>query len=141
MIGGCFCAWQGQSFIRVIPSAIFLYADRLWNADDAGVPYDDEYGRVITRLLFGGGLPEGMNVFKIVGGMLPPQKPDKKVHVEMLCATLAEVREIRGALDTLAESGHRLAAVYADMAKEAEEYINSLPDELKPLDDTVSFIG
>ena len=31
---------------RILPGegSFFLYADRLWNANDSGVPYDDRYG-------------------------------------------------------------------------------------------------
>ena len=141
MIGGCCCAWQGETFVRVIPPAIFLFADRLWNADDSGVPYDDEYGRTLTRLLFDGKLPENMNVFNAVGGIMPPQIVDQKVHFKLITAPLSEIREIRHALEVLADEGHRLAAIYADMARAAEEYIEALPDDMKPLDEAEHFIG
>lgn len=141
VIGGCVCAWQGTSFIRTIPPAIFLFADRLWNADDTGVRYDDAYGRVVTRLLFDGKLPEGMNVFRMVGRMLPPQHPDKPVHTVDLCASLAEIREIKGALEALAATGHRLAGVYVDMAAAAEAHVASEPDDVLPLDTATTFIG
>ena len=130
--GGCACAWVGESFPRVVPPSIFLYGDRLWNADDSGVLYDDEYGRTVTRALFDGKLPEDMNVFRIVGGMLPPQDPDRKVRVKAIYATPNKVREIKRALEDLAAKGHRLAAIYADMAAAAEEYVTSQPEDLWP---------
>jgi len=141
LVGGCVCAWQGVSFVRTIPPSIFLFADRLWNANDTGVRYDNEYGRVITRLLFDGKLPETMNVFRAVGRMLPPQHPEKLVHVKHIQAPLAEIQEIRAALTDLAATGHRLAGVYAEMAKAAEEHVASLSDDLLPLDHTRAFIG
>ncbi len=141
LIGGCACAWCGISFIRTIPPSIFLYADRLWNADDAGVPYDNKYGRVVTRLLFDGKLPEDMNVFRMVGRMQPPQSPDRLVNGKYIIAPLDEIREIKKALEDLAATGHRLAGVYAGMAAAAEEYLAAQPEELLPLDHTRAFIG
>ncbi|MBQ9778236.1 MAG: family 20 glycosylhydrolase [Clostridia bacterium] len=141
LVGGCVCAWCGISFIRTIPPSIFLFADRLWNANDAGVPYDNEYGRVITRLLFDGKLPETMNVFRMVGRMQPPQHPEKLVNGKYIVAPISEVREIKAALEELAATGHRLAGVYAGMAAAAEEYLAAQPDELLPLDHHRAFIG
>lgn len=141
IVGGCFCAWVGESLVRSIPPCIILAADRLWNADDSGVPYNDAYGCVMTRVMFGGRLPENMNVFRMVGRILPPQSAEEKVHKAILRATLDEVLEIKNALLPLASAGHRLAAIYADMATAAEEYIRSLPDELKPLNNTIHFVG
>ncbi len=141
LIGGCACAWQGKSFVRTIPPSIFLYADRLWNANDAGVPYNNEYGRAVTRLLFDGKLPEGMNVFRMVGRMQPPQYPDRLVNGKYITAPLEEIKEIRGALENLAANGHRLAGIYAEMAAAAEEYVMALPAELLPLEEKKAFIG
>ena len=141
IVGGCFCAWEGESLVRSIPPCIILAADRLWNADDSGVPYNDAYGRVVTRVMFDGKLPEDMNVFRMVGRILPPQYAEKKVHTAILEATLGEVIEIKEALQKLAASGHRIAAIYADMAEEAEQHVRSLPDELQPLKEKIHFVG
>ena len=141
LVGGCACAWQGQSFVRTIPPAIFLYGDRLWNADDNGVRYDDAYGRVLTRVLFEGKLPEDMNVFRMVGRMLPPQYADRLVHTKYITAPLSEITRIKEALEKSAAQGHRLAGVYAEMAAAAEEYVKDLPDTLKPLDKAQHFVG
>ncbi len=141
LVGGCACAWQGISFKRTIPPSILLYADRLWNADDSGVIYDDAYGRALTHAMFEGKLPKGMNVFRVVGRMLPPQYADKPVHTKYITATLAQIREIKAALEALAQKGHRLAGIYAEMASAAEEHAKNLPDELKPLEQTQHFVG
>ena len=141
LIGGCACAWQGKSFVRTIPPSIFLYADRLWNANDTGVSYNAAYGRVLTRAMFEGKLPENMNVFAMVGRMLPPQYADKLVHTKYITATLDEIREIKAALEALAATGHRLAGVYAEMASAAEAHVASLPKELLPLDVRKHFVG
>lgn len=141
LVGGCACAWQGKSFVRTIPPSILLYADRLWNADDSGVLYDEAYGRTLTHAMFEGKLPEGMNVFRIVGRMLPPQYADQLVHTKYITATLAEIREIKTALEDLAATGHRLAGIYVEMAAAAEAHVENLPDELKPLEETKHFVG
>ncbi len=141
LVGGCACAWQGKSFKRTIPPSILLYADRLWNAEDTGVPYDNRYGEVMTRVLFDKRLPAGMNVFRMVGRALPPQYADRPVHFKYITASLDEIRKIRKALEDLAGTGHRLAAIYAEMAAAAEEHVKNLPDELKPLEKTVHFVG
>lgn len=141
IVGGCACAWQGESFIRTIPPAILLYADRLWNANDSGVPYDNAYGCAVTRALFEGKLPEGMNVFHVVGRMLPPQYADRPVHTKYITASLDEIREIKTALEALAATGHRLAGVYAEMAAAAEAHVAALPDELLPLEERRHFVG
>ena len=141
VIGGCACAWQGVSFKRTIPPAILLYGDRLWNANDSGVPYDAAYGKAMTRVLFEGKLPEGMNLFDMVGRMLPPQYKDVLVHEKYIRATLQEIREMRAALEALAANGHRLAGIYAEMAAAAEEYVLNLPSELLPLKEAQHFVG
>jgi hypothetical protein len=82
-----------------------------------------------------------MNVFRIVGRMLPPQYADKLVHTKYITASLDEIREIRAALENLAENGHRLASIYAGMAAAAEEHVKNLPAELRPLEETKHFVG
>jgi hypothetical protein len=141
LVGGCVCAWQGKSFIRTIPPSIFMLSDRLWNADDAGVPYGNEYGKTLTRVMFEGQLPEGMNVFRMVGRILPPQNPDLLVNGKYITAPLSEICEIKEALEALAAKGHRLAGVYAGMAAAAEEYVAAQPEDLLPLDHHRAFIG
>ncbi len=141
LIGGCACAWQGKSFVRTIPPAILLCGDRLWNANDTGVPYDNAYGLAMTRVLFDGKLPENMNVFRVVGRALPPQYEDRKVHFKYISASLDEIKKIKAALEALAATGHRLAAVYADMAVAAEEYVASLPEDMKPQEQWGHFVG
>jgi hypothetical protein len=141
VIGGCACAWQGVSFKRTIPPAILMFGDRLWNALDSGVLYDEAYGRAMTRVLFEGKLPAGMNLFAMVGRMLPPQYKDKLVHVKYITATLDEIREMRAALEALAAKGHRLAGIYAEMAAVAEAHVASLSEEVLPLKEQHHFVG
>ena len=91
--------------------------------------------------MFEGKLPEDMNVFAMVGRMLPPQYADRPVHLKYITASLEEIREIKKALEDLAATGHRLAGVYAEMAAVAEAHVASLPEELLPLDIQKHFVG
>ena len=142
VIGGCCCAWDDfPHFERTIPPAILLFADRLWNARVASVPYDNAYGTAMTHVLFEGKLPEGMNVFRAVGEVLPPLKNESKAHFKYLQADVDELREIKEALEALAATGDALAAVYADIAAASLEYKKNEVVVKGPLTHTVKFDG
>ena len=142
VIGGCCCAWEEFShFERTIPAAILLFGDRLWNAEQDPVPYDDAYGRAMTRALFEGRLPSDMNVFDAVGRVLPPLKDDQPIHAHALTASLAELTRIADALHTLSKNGDPLAAVYADMADAAVQAKQTQPTKKRALDRAVAFKG
>lgn len=148
VIGSACCAWEKfDHFERTIPPAIFLFADRLWNAFGAPVPYDDAYGRCLTRLLFDGGLPEDINVFTAVGNVLPPLRDDRKFHKSLVSMTdPAVLRRIAEALDRYCEEAadrnlRRLACRYAEIAKEALTYRESLDPNRGPRKDRIAFSG
>ena len=63
------------------------------------------------------------------------------MHVKYITASLEEIREIKGALEDLAATGHRLAGIYAEMAAVAEAHVASLPEEILPLKEQKAFIG
>ena len=142
VIGGCCCAWDDfKHFERTIPPAIFLFADRFWNAKGESVAYDEHYATLLTYAMFEGKLPEGMNVFRAVGDVLPPLKDDRKMHYRKLLASKEEIGEIKSALDALAARGDLLAGVYADIAAASLEYLqNSRPAD-GPLKTAVKFEG
>ena len=113
VVGGCLCAWEDyKHYCRTIPAAIALFADRLWNACGDPVPYDDAYGRTMTRLIFGGKLPENMNVFACIGCVLPPLKDDEPAHLLRVTADMDTLTQVRDALRAL--DGDTAAAAYAD---------------------------
>ena len=142
VIGGCCCAWDDfPHFERTIPPSIFLFADRFWNAEVDPVPYDEAYGRALTRAMFEKGLPADMNVFRAVGGVLPPLKNDRAVHFKYIGADVAELERIKSALETLAAKGSALAKVYAGMADAALEYKRGEDVNAGPLKETVKFDG
>lgn len=142
VIGGCCCAWDDfPHFERTIPPAIFLFADRFWNAEGEPVPYDDAYGCALTHALFEGKLPEGMNVFRAVGDVMPPRKNEEKGRFKYMRADERELQEIKAALAALAASGDALAAVYADIADAAIAYAQSHKAVKGPQTVAVKFDG
>lgn len=111
--GGCLCAWEDfDHYRRSIPAAIALFADRLWNAERDPATYDDAYGRVMTRLIFGGKLPEDMNVFACVGNVLPPLQDDTPAHLRMVFVDWDTLKTTRDALAAL--EGDATAQAYAE---------------------------
>lgn len=102
VVGGCLCAWEDyRHYCRTVPAAIVLFADRLWNAEGDPVPYGDAYGKTMTRLIFGGKLPEHVNVFACVGDVLPPLQDDKPAHPRRVFADRQTLLEARSALAQL----------------------------------------
>ncbi|MBO5069947.1 MAG: family 20 glycosylhydrolase [Roseburia sp.] len=113
--GGCCCAWEEhEHYCRTIPAAIMLFADRLWNAYGDPVPYDEAYGRTMTHILFGTKLPEDMNVFACLGGVLPPLKDNVAAHVERVEVGMDELIRVKNMLRQLTSEGDETAEIYAD---------------------------
>ena len=118
--GGCLCAWEEfDHYRRTIPAAIALFADRLWNAHGDPADYDDAYGKAMTRLIFGGKLPEGMNVFACVGDVLPPLKDDEPAHL----------RKVFVSRETLESTANALAALDDEVARSYAEAIGWVLEE------------
>lgn len=140
--GGCCCAWEAHGhYIRSISAAILLFADRLWNAFGSPAVYDNEYGTVMTRILFSGALPADMNVFACIGTVLPPLNEKTKVSVYSIAAPECELIRTEKALRVLAENGDWLAGAYADAVSEAGAELRALPAEFSPQAKPTFFIG
>lgn len=139
--GGCCCAWEDhEHYCRTIPATIPLFADRLWNALGDPAPYDNDYGKVMTRIIFDGKLPEDMNVFAGIGDVLPPLKNNEKVHLDMITANTDELVKIKDALRVLEHDGNETAGCYADAVEFAiTEKQNKKTDE--PLHERIFFKG
>lgn len=139
--GGCCCAWEDhEHYKRTVPAAIPLFADRLWNAEGDPVAYDCNYGKALTRIIFGGKLPEDMNVFAAVGDVLPPLKDNVKIHKDMITADTEELLRIKNALGKAAADGDDTAQSYLDAVKAAID--ERLTEKVKePLKERISFRG
>jgi len=138
--GGCLCAWEDYDhYRRTIPAAIALFADRLWNAKEDPVPYDDAYGKTMTRLIFERRLPEDMNVFACVGNVLPPLKNDEPGAVRMVFADVHTLTETKDALHKLTDDP--IAQAYA----EAVEWVIAQKEKQAaytgPREDRIAFQG
>ena len=100
--GGCLCAWEKyEHYKRTVMPTIAVFADRLWNAHGDAATWEDARGRALTRVVFEGALPEGMDVFACIGDMLPPLENGKPAHLPMIMARLEEIQEVREALSKL----------------------------------------
>lgn len=107
--GGCLCIWEDhEHYRRTVAPAIALFGDRLWNAHTGAATYDDQYGKVLTHLVFDGKLPEGTNVYACIGDVLPPISacPGFLRMVSADMETLVHVRDLlrAGAEDELFEA-------------------------------------
>lgn len=147
VIGGCCCAWDNfPHFERTIPPAIFLFGDRLWNAEEAPVPFDRAYGLAMTHALFEGRLPADLNVFDAVGDVLPPLENPNKFHKNKLVIAPDEIARVRDELTRLAESEGDsrlgdLSRIYADIADAAHAFREEQMGNTDPLKESIPFDG
>lgn len=140
--GGAICAWdEHEHYLRSIPAAILLFADRLWNAYGDPVVYDDKYGKVMTRVLFEKKLPEDMNVFDCFGDVLPPLKEKVPAELDRITISIDEMKNTATALRALAKDGNETAGYYADAIEKAiEERSNRKVDDA-PQKERKFFVG
>lgn len=76
VVGGELLAWEPSSvvrrkyFERALPSAIPIFADRLWN----GSPVEDreEFAQSVTRHAVGPYVPDGFDMYSELGGIIAP---------------------------------------------------------------------
>lgn len=116
--GSELCVWNYPVKRRayhawVLPSAMVLMGDKLWNHDC--LPYSDEYEAALTRTILGIKTPEGFNVFKAIGDVLPPRS-DLKIYKDKVTISEEERNEILDTLDAL--RGNIRADVYKQCIEE-----------------------
>ena len=68
----------------------------------------------MTHILFGTKLPEDMNVFACLGGVLPPLKDNVAAHVERVEVGMDELIRVKNMLRQLTSEGDETAEIYAD---------------------------
>ena len=110
--GSELCVWNYPVKRRayhawVLPSATVLMGDKLWNHDI--LPYSEDYEAAVTRTILGRKSPEGFNVFKAIGDVLPPRS-DLKIYKDKVTISEAERNEILNTLEAL--GGNSRAEVY-----------------------------
>lgn len=101
--GSELCIWdypikRCAHYAYSLPSAMVLMGDKLWNKDS--LPYSDEYEAAVTKTIVGLKTPDGFNVFKAIGDVLPPRS-NLKVYKDKITISEEEIKEIVGTLDTL----------------------------------------
>ena len=139
--GGCCCAWEAhEHYKRTIPAAIPLFADRLWNAFGDPVLYDDNYGKAITRVIFGDKLSDDINVFAAIGDVLPPLTNNEKIHKNMVMANVDELERIKNALSNIITSDFDVAKSYLEATEVAIAEVKNRKEEA-PLKESIAFKG
>lgn len=112
--GGCLCIWEEhEHYRRTIAPGIALFADRLWNGDTNTVTYDDNYGKVLTKVIFEGRLPENTNIFACLGDVLPPLDSEQLGQPRMVTADEATMIATREALAALGDDEQAEAYIEA----------------------------
>ena len=97
ILGGELCAWEYGNdkeyshYDRSLPSAIVLFADKLWNGDEP--TYSTEYRQALTRTVLGAATPEGMDLFACIGSVLPPRS-DRLIYEDRLTASQETLRQL-----------------------------------------------
>jgi len=116
--GSELCVWdypikRRAHYAYSLPSAMVLMGDKLWNNDN--LPYSDEYEAAVTKTIIGLKTPDGFNVFKAIGDVLPPRS-DLKIYKDKITISEEEIKEIVDTLDTL--KGNIRADAYKKCIKE-----------------------
>ena len=138
--GGCLCIWEDhEHHRRSVAPAIALFADRLWNGDTDTVTYDEEYGALLTKVIFDGRLPEGTNVFACIGDVLPPLHSETLGYPRMATADDATVAATREALAALGDDDLAIAYIeaidwVAEEKKKREAYAGPRSDRIAFVD-------
>ncbi|TYL37944.1 beta-N-acetylhexosaminidase [Natronococcus pandeyae] len=139
VIGGELLAWEPSSeetrayFERALPSAIPVFADRLWNGD----PIADRpaFSTALTRHALGPFVPEGFDVYRELGGTILPTEgenvpsPPAHAHRSLGDRTPSEARDdYKDALETLRSLSDSGEAVYPETVAAYEECLEWLAD-------------
>lgn len=127
IIGSEACAWEygnpayKTKYDRGLASAVYLIADRLWDASP--VEYDREYAKKLTDAVLGASTPLELNVFDALGDLIPNEEKLEK-RIDRVKATESELKRITEFLyDNSKYKGGNLdrAKAYAELVEEVIE--------------------
>lgn len=124
IIGSEACAWEygnpayKTKYDRGLASAVYLIADRLWDASP--VEYDREYAKKLTDAVLGASTPLELNLFDALGDLIPNEEKLEK-RIDRVKATESELKRITEFLcDNSKYKGGNLdrAKAYAELVEE-----------------------
>ena len=110
----------------------------MWNGDTDTVTYDDKYGKVLTKVIFEGRLPEGVNVFACIGDVLPPLNSEQLGYPRMVTADEAMMNATREALAALGDD--ELAQAYIEAIDWTINYKQKQEAFSGPRSDRIAFV-
>jgi N-acetyl-beta-hexosaminidase len=96
VVGGQMCAWENHDlYRRVLPAAISLFADRVWN--ERPVTDKAAFARALPRHIFGPYTPDGLTgLHEALGSIILPLglTPDLKAHADLSLSGLSREQKI-----------------------------------------------
>lgn len=116
VIGSELCAWEyGNTknyphYDRTLPSAIFLFGDKLWNGKR--LEYSDEYSKSMTSSILGASASDDLDVFICIGDVLPPRMSDKLTYPDKTSVTEKLMKYTKNELLKLSQKGNFFAEIY-----------------------------
>lgn len=96
IIGSEVVAWEygnpknKTKYDRGFTPAVYLMADKLWNADY--IEYDEEYSKKLTDAVLGNATPEGLDVYNCLNDLIP-NKTEISEFIPAISISLDEVKK------------------------------------------------
>ncbi|WP_312907900.1 family 20 glycosylhydrolase [Natronosalvus caseinilyticus] len=136
--GGGLLAWEPSDeaerayFERALPSAMPIFADRLWNS--TGVDDRESYSLSVTRHALGPFVPDGFDVYRELGGLILPtwwKRPSgtllAHVNRSLRDRTPAQAEaDYRSAIETLSRLRETDRTIYPETASAYESSLEWL---------------
>ena len=104
ILGSELAAWEYGNvaeyphYAYSLPSGIFLMGEKLWSGEKR--PYTEADEIAMTRAVLGAACPEGLNVFRGIGDILPPRR-NTLAYPHKVTLTDGELRAMAKTLETV----------------------------------------
>lgn len=104
ILGSELAAWEYGNvaeyphYAYSLPSGIFLMGEKLWSGEKR--PYTEADETDLTRAVLGAACPEGLNVFRGIGDILPPRR-NTLAYPHKVTLTDGELRAMAKTLETV----------------------------------------
>ena len=109
VFGSEVCAWEyGNAekyshYDRTLAPNIVIMADKLWNGAD--LVFDEKYEIYLTKAILGPSTPEGLNIFKCFGSVIPPRNDEYAYYDEIKCQK-AEITDTLACIEAMVPADH-----------------------------------